>query len=73
MRGNEGSREQMKEVPKVVWTRKWEQGSVYLRGDVVGGSTEGARGVTLEHALPAHPKVSYLYVALAVKQHIIQL
>jgi len=48
-------------------------GVVYLRGDVVGGATEGARGVLLQHALPAHPKVSYLYVALAVKQHIIQL
>lgn len=50
-----------------------EQGSVYLRGDVVRGTAEGARGVALEHALPAHPKVSYLYVAFTVKQHIIQL
>ena len=46
---------------------------MYLRGDVVGGAAEGARSVTLEHALPAHSEVSYLYVALAVKQHIIQL
>ena len=49
------------------------QGSVYLRGNVIRSSTEGARSVTLKHALPAHPKVSYLYVALTVKQYIIQL
>lgn len=50
-----------------------EQRSAYLRGDVVRGAAEGACGVTLQHALPAHPKVSYLYVAFAVEQHIIQL
>lgn len=44
-----------------------EQRSTYLRGDVVGRAAEGARGVTLEHALPAHPEVSYLNVALAVE------
>lgn len=63
----------MRKVQELVWTMKREQGSVYLRGDVVGGAAEGARGVALKHALPAHPKVSYLYVALAVKQHVIQL
>lgn len=52
---------------------KHEQRLVYLRGDVVRGATERVRGVTLVHALPAHPKVSYLYVAFTVKQHIIQL
>lgn len=48
-------------------------GSVYLRGDVVWGAAEGERSVTFTHALPAHPKVSDLYVALAVEQHVIQL
>ncbi len=63
----------MEEVQEFVWIMRCEQGSAYLRGDVVRGAAEGARGVALEHALPAHPEVSYLYVALAVKQHIIQL
>ena len=38
------------------------QVSVYLGGDVIRGAAEGASGVALEHALPAHPKVGYLYV-----------
>lgn len=45
----------------------------YLRGDVVGRAAEGARGVTLKHALPAHPEVSNLDVTLAVQQHVVQL
>ncbi|TNN81077.1 hypothetical protein EYF80_008733 [Liparis tanakae] len=61
------------ESPGVSLAHDVSAGVVYLRGDVVGGATEGARGVLLQHALPAHPKVRYLDVALAVKQHIIQL
>lgn len=56
-----------------LWTVERVQGPVYLRGNVIRSSTEGACSVALIHALPAHPKVSYLYVALTVKQYIIQL
>lgn len=73
MRGNNVSKEQMREVQEIVWTVERGQVPMYLGGDVVRGATEGARGVALKHALPAHPEVCYLYVALAVKQHIIQL
>lgn len=74
MRGNEGSKERgMREVQELMWTVERGQVSMYLRGNVVRGAAEGACGVSLKHALPAHPEVCYLYVALAVKQHIIQL
>lgn len=69
--GNEGSEEQMREVSGGE-VREWGE-AAYLRGDVVRGATEGASGVALEHALSAHPEVGYFYVALTVKQHIIQL
>lgn len=48
-------------------------GCAYLRGDVIGRAAEGARGVALKHALPAHAEVSDLDVALAVQQHVVQL
>lgn len=51
----------------------WGREPAHLRGNVVRGATEGACGVALKHALSAHPKVCYLDVAFAVKQHIIQL
>lgn len=51
---------------------RWGRG-LYLRGDVVGGTTEGTCGVPLKHPLPAHAKVSYLDVSLSVQQDVVQL
>lgn len=53
-------------------TRGWD-GRAYLGGDVVGRAAEGAGGVALKHALPAHAEVGDLDVALAVQQHVVQL
>lgn len=66
----DGCKQQMAESRPCVCVWRW---GGYLRSDVVRGPAEGACGVALEHALPAHPKVGYLYVAFAVKQNIIQL
>lgn len=49
------------------------QESAYLRSNVVGRPAERACRVALKHALSAHAEVSYLNVALAVEQNIIQL
>lgn len=45
----------------------------YLRGYIVGGSTEGLGGDTIKHVLFAHAKVGNLDVTLAVQHHVVQL
>lgn len=42
-------------------------------GDVVRGATEGAGPVLSKYILFAHPKISYLDVAISVQHHIVQL
>ena len=45
----------------------------YLWGDVVGCPTECGGAVLPKHILLTHAKVSYLYMALAIQHHIVQL
>ena len=47
--------------------------SPHLWGDVVRGTTEGARGQAFIHVLLTHAKVCYLDVAFGVQHHVVQL
>lgn len=46
---------------------------LYLRSDVVRGSTEGLGGDAIQHVFFAHAEIGDLDVALAVQHHVIQL
>ena len=47
--------------------------SPHLWGDVVRGTTEGARGQAFIHVFLTHAKVCYLDVAFGVQHHVVQL